>query len=206
MTTTVTAVKRLLLIRHGQSEWNAQGRWQGQADPPLTDLGRHQAAQAVDSLTEFGFSGVVTSALERARVTGEVIAQGLGLAAPTIEPLLNERSAGEWSGLTKVEIENQYPGFLASGKRPPGYELDDALLPRVNQGLVAASQLANEDQPLAVVAHGGVMYVLEEHNGLGFARLSNLGSRWIYVDGDKVTLGDRIELLDSANVTTPDQI
>lgn len=199
-------VKRLLLIRHGQSEWNAQGRWQGQADPPLTTKGRQQATQAAETLMGYDIASMTTSALERARVTGELLAKGLGLAAPAIEPLLNERSAGEWSGLTKSEIEDRYPGFLATGKRPPGYEMDDELLPRVTRGLLAVSATAPDDAPIAVVAHGGVMYVLEEHFGFGFNRLSNLGARWIYVDGQAISLGDRVELLDAADSTTPDQI
>lgn len=198
-------MKRLLLIRHGQSEWNAQGRWQGQADPPLSALGRQQAHRAVDRLREFGFQAMATSALERARVTGELIASGLELDPPTIEPLLNERSAGEWSGLTKAEIEVAYPGYLSSGERPAGYESDDELLPRVKSGLLSvAASLDVEAAP--VVAHGGVIYVLEQAMGFGFEHISNLGSRWVHIDGDEISLGERVELLAVNETTTPDQI
>lgn len=198
-------MKRLLLIRHGQSVWNAQGRWQGQADPPLSTLGRQQAQGAVAALRHFEFSAVATSALERARVTGETIAEGLELPVPAIEPLLNERSAGEWSGLTKAEIEVAYPGFLASGQRPSGYEPDEDLLPRVTSGLHAVADRFDADE-IAVVAHGGVIYVLEESMGLGFAHISNLGARWVHVDNGTLSLGDRVTLLDTDQITTPDQI
>jgi len=194
--------KELLVIRHGQSEWNALGLWQGQADPPLTDLGERQAAAAVAALAPFGFDAVATSNLKRSNRTGQVIAQGLSLAEPDVEPLLAERAAGEWSGLNKVQIEEQYPGYLAEGRRPPGYESDEELLPRVLEGLGAVAQMPGER--LAVVAHGGVIYVLEEHFGKSFERIGNLGSRWFsFVDGE-LRIGDREELV--SETTIPDQI
>ena len=64
---------RLLLVRHGQSTWNALGRWQGQADPPLTDIGRRQAAEASAAIG--AVDAIFSSTLERARVTAEIIAE-----------------------------------------------------------------------------------------------------------------------------------
>lgn len=200
-------MKRLLIIRHGQSEWNALGLWQGQADSPLSPLGEQQAIDAAPAVKQLGVSRVVTSNLMRARQTGLAIASGAGLAAPVQEPLLAERDAGEWSGLNKDQIEEQYPGWIASGQRPPGYEPDAALLPRVVQGLSNVAAL--DGDPIAVVAHGGVVYVLEEHLGAEFRHLANLGAVWITVNnpGDpqpNLTLGDRVELISDA--TTPTQI
>ena len=199
-------MSRLLLVRHGQSVWNAQGRWQGQADPPLTELGERQASAAVAALSAYGIETIITSALQRAMRTGDLLAEGLGLDEPTREPLLNERSAGEWSGFTKTEIEQQWPGYLASGKRPPGYEGDADLLPRVFAGLAAVNEMPGAQK--AAVAHGGVVYVLEEHFGFDFAHLSNLGARWVeFADDETVKgLGERVALLDEAVATTPDQI
>src|SRR3954452_11777953 len=68
---------RLLLVRHGQSEWNAVGRWQGQADPPLTELGRAQARAAARAIGEL--DAVFSSDLRRARETAEVIAECIGV-------------------------------------------------------------------------------------------------------------------------------
>ncbi len=104
------AMTRLLLIRHGQSEWNADGRWQGQADPPLTDLGRHQARHAARNLG--GGEAIVASDLQRASATALIISAELGVGPVVLEPDLRERDAGEWSGLTRVEIERDWPGYL----------------------------------------------------------------------------------------------
>lgn len=200
----------LLLIRHGQSEWNALGRWQGQADPPLTELGRRQAKAAATTLAGWpadrAIQEVASSTLIRSRSTAEAIADHLNLSAPNLEPLLVERDAGEWSGLTKAEIEEQYPGYLQAGKRPPSYESDEQLLPRVIEGLKAVASAATAER-LAVVVHGGVIYVLEEAFGLSFQRIGNLGAVDVSVVDGEIELGDRIELLgDEIEATVPDQI
>src|SRR5215813_8680553 len=93
---------RLVVIRHGQSTWNAIGRWQGHADAPLTDLGRTQAARAVASLPPVEV--IWASDLERARATAAVIGEALGLDVQ-VDVRLRERNAGEWTGLTRAEIE-----------------------------------------------------------------------------------------------------
>jgi len=198
----ISGTKELLVIRHGQSEWNALGLWQGQADPPLTDLGERQAAVAVSALTSFRFDAVATSNLQRANRTGQIIAEGLSLAEPSIEPLLAERAAGEWSGLNKAQIEEQYPGYLAEDRRPPGYESDEDLLSRILEGLWAVAQLPGDR--LAVVAHGGVIYVLEAHFGKSFERIGNLGSRWFSIVDSELRIGEREELV--SDTTVPDQI
>lgn len=199
----MAAASEFLIVRHGQSEWNAQGRWQGQADPPLTELGRHQAAEAAVTLESAGFTGVLSSNLDRAHTTAAIIAEHLGLPKPIVEPLLAERDAGEWSGLTKVQIQEQYPGYLSAGRRPPSYESDDALLPRLLDGVAAALQAGIEK--MLVVAHGGVIYRLEQHLGADFQRIGNVGSRWFAADDNgELTLGDRWELISQS--TVPDQI
>ena len=106
---------RMLLVRHGQSEWNALGRWQGQADPPLSALGREQARSAVARLGAVDL--IVASDLDRALTTAAIMAEGLGVGPVMVEPRLRERSAGEWSGLTRAEIDEQWPGYL--DRAPP---------------------------------------------------------------------------------------
>lgn len=203
------ASKRILVIRHGQSEWNALGLWQGQADPPLTALGRQQAQEAVDAVQRIGFDTVASSNLERAHHTAKTLAAGMQLAEPTVVPLLAERDAGKWSGLSRVQIEEQYPGYLANDKRPPGYESDEDLLPRVLKGLAMVAALPGET--IACVAHGGVIYVLEAHFGKPFERIGNLGSRWFTVNdidsdgtGDTLSIGEREPLINDE--TIPQQI
>ena len=108
---------RVLVIRHGQSEWNALRRWQGQADPPLTDLGLHQAAHAAQHVG--AVDAIVASDLERSRITAEIVAEAIGVGPVEIDPGFKERDAGEWQGLTPDEIDEAWPGYREDGRRPP---------------------------------------------------------------------------------------
>ena len=201
---------RLLLVRHGQSEWNAAGRWQGQADPPLSDLGRLQARAA--GATIGAVDAIVASPLERAHRTALAISEAVGVGPVTVDPDLAERHAGEWQGLTRAQIDEQYPGYLddtgEGRRRPPGWEHDDVLLERVLRALGRiATDLAGADDVVAVT-HGGVIYAVERHLGADFARIPNLGARWVAIDGDRMTLGERLLLIDPDEVlvTSPGQI
>ena len=196
-------VTRFLLVRHGQSIWNELGRWQGQADPPLSDLGRHQAKTAARSIGTVDL--IVASTLERARDTAGIISTELGIG-PVIElDTIMERDAGEWSGLTRDEIDVAYPNFLAEGRRPPGWETDEQLRDRVFGTLDAlAAKVADGD--VLIVTHGGVIMAVEDHLGGGHHRIANLGGRWIDGRDGTLTLGPRLDLLDGADVTVPDQI
>jgi len=109
------------------------GRWQGQADPPLTPLGRRQAAEASAAIG--AVDAVFSSTLERARVTAEIISEQIGVGPVVSLPGLVERTAGDWEGLTRVEIEEQFPGYLDAGDRPPGWEDDEVLEERAMSAL-----------------------------------------------------------------------
>jgi probable phosphoglycerate mutase len=197
---------RVLLVRHGQSEWNADGRWQGQADPPLTDLGRAQAFHAARSLGVV--DAIVASDQQRATETAALIANELGVGPLVLDPDLRERDAGEWSGLTRKEIDQGWPGYLdgESRRRPTGWEPDEVLLGRATAALVRIHELAGGGEAIAVT-HGGLVYVIEGHFGAPFARIPNLGGRWVEVDDTGlVGLGDRVLLIDEDEVTVPDQI
>ena len=202
----------ILMVRHGQSEWNAQGRWQGQADPPLTTLGLEQAQAAGSYLTklhaEVAFDGIGSSTLDRAATTGDVIAEQLAFGTPFRTANLAERSAGEWSGLTRDEIDVRYPGYLKSRKYPPGYEADHDLLPRIQQGLREVVQNVPGDR-IIVTAHGGIIYCIEGSVGLPFRHMPNLGARWFdFAEDGTFTMGQRVKLLTdfSGEATTPTQI
>jgi broad specificity phosphatase PhoE len=186
---------RMLLVRHGQSEWNAVGRWQGQADPPLSGLGRAQARQAAGRIGTVDL--IVSSDLERAMTTAAIIGDTLGVGPVIIEPRLRERSAGEWSGLTRAQIDEQWPGYLEENRRPPAFEPDDELALRVTAALVDIHATYG-DAEILVVTHGGVVYVLEDDAGLVHARLPNLNGRWLTYDDNGISLGDRIELVTDA--------
>jgi probable phosphoglycerate mutase len=220
---------RVLLIRHGQSEWNADGRWQGQADPPLTDLGRHQALHASRNLGVV--DAIVASDLQRASETAMIISNELGVGPLVLDAGLRERDAGEWSGLTRAEIERDWPGYLdpppadrhasfgsapasdaaaqpnAERRRPPSWETDDSVIERVRAALGRIHDLA-PDGEVITVTHGGVVYVLEGLLGATFERLPNLGGRWVEVGpgGELTRLGDRVILVDPDELTVPAQI
>jgi broad specificity phosphatase PhoE len=193
---------RILLVRHGQSEWNADGRWQGQADPPLSELGKQQAVAAARALGMV--DAVYASDLVRAHHTAELVATQLG-SDVVLEPRLRERSAGEWEGRTRAEIEAGWPGYLESGRRPPGYEPDDSVLARVVAALDAITTAHDGD--VLIITHGGVVRVLERHlGGEGEGLIPNLGGRWLEHDGATLRLGDRVVLLDESQVTRPQQL
>jgi len=193
-------VARILLIRHGQSEWNALGRWQGQADIALSDLGRAQARAA--SLALGTFDLIVSSTLQRAVETAAIISAELGVGPVIPIPELVERNVGEWSGSTREQIERAWPGYLHDRRRPPGYEVDELFWPRIQAGLGAVAELVVDPRGEAlVVAHGGLIYHLEERNGFGHGRLENLGGLWLDVAANgEITIGERVSLIDVKGV------
>ena len=186
----------VLLIRHGQSEWNATGRWQGQADPPLTDEGRDDARRAAGALGSF--DAVVASTLQRAIETAEALADGIGVGPVLTDPRWMERTAGPGEGLTRPEIEAGWPGHLAEGGRPAGWETDEALVTRALAAL-AGLWAQTSDGQVAVVTHSGLIMAVERHLGEPVGRLPNLGGRWVVGHAaDRWELGPRVQLIDAA--------
>ena len=197
---------KLLLVRHGQSEWNAMGRWQGKANPPLTDLGKEQALIAAKKLPNFSI--LASSDLVRARETAEIFAKAHDKESNDIliEPQVQERDAGEFSGLTRDEIDKKFPGYLAQNRWPSGWEPDDVLIKRLREGLGRIITSSTESDSIVVVTHGGCIYALESLLGEEYRRISNLGGRWFELIDDEFYLGERIQLLDPDEETYPDQI
>ena len=195
---------RLLLVRHGQSTWNADGRWQGQADPPLSPLGEHQAADAAVRVEPV--EALWTSDLVRARRTADIVAQRIAVPV-RVDRRLRERDAGPWQGHTRAEIDERWPGYLETGRRPAGFEPDEALLDRVLSAIEAIAD-AHSGQRILVVTHGGIVRTLERHLGdatRGF--LPNLGGRFIDANaGGGWVLGDEVLLVGDEAVTRPGQI
>jgi broad specificity phosphatase PhoE len=152
-------------IRHGESTWNAEGRWQGQADPPLSERGRRHAEDAAARLAGAGIARIAASDLARARHTAEILAARLGLAVE-LDAGLRELDVGRWSGLAPAEIERRWPDELARFRagdlalRPGGGESRLALRERV--GLALARLAARADgAAVAVVSHLGVLRALQ---------------------------------------------
>lgn len=162
---------RLIVIRHAQSEWNATGRWQGSADPPLSTTGEEQARCAGSVIARCDAPGPITSVwssdLQRARQTAAILAETAGWSGRLREvPDLREHDVGEWSGLTHGEIVRRWPGLLeawGAGRlaATPGGELRDAFDRRVRRGLRHVIAAARHDGAppgvSVVVTHGGVL-------------------------------------------------
>jgi probable phosphoglycerate mutase len=104
--------RRVLLLRHGRTEWNAQRRFQGQADPPLDEMGRAQAYEVAGIVAALRPELLVTSDAQRAVQTAAVIGAVAGLD-PLAEPRLRERGLGHWEGLTRDDVAARYPDEFA---------------------------------------------------------------------------------------------
>ena len=157
-------------------------RWQGTADPPLTDLGRQQAATTARLLValRLEFASIWTSDLRRASQTAAIIAATLGLGEPIVDARLQEADAGEWEGLTPEEIEVRWPGWLDAHHRPATFEPYPAVVARATEALhdIAARTAADGIPAALVVAHSGVARSLVRDLGGFDSRIPNLGGVW----------------------------
>jgi probable phosphoglycerate mutase len=146
----------LYLVRHGETEWNVAGRYQGAMDSPLTARGRDQARALGRLLRRLEGDAPFTAAvspLGRAQETAQLISEQVPLAIAT-EPRLTEVSIGAWDGMTDFEIEAEYPGALDGATnrdwyfRAPGGEPLDSVIAR------ARDWLNDPGRPTIGVTHG----------------------------------------------------
>jgi broad specificity phosphatase PhoE len=189
----------LLVIRHGQSEWNAVGRWQGHADVALDEAGRRQAAEA--ALVLGSFDAVWSSHLQRAHLTASIIAEILGIGPVLVDARLAETDVGPWEGLTQREVEAGWPGFLAARRRPDGFEPYDDAATRM---LAALRDIAGRHPgaEVLVVSHGGVIRAARRLLQAPDARLPNLSGSWFTVEAGQVSAGDQVALIDHVRPAT----
>lgn len=161
-----------MLVRHGETDWNRDGRIQGQTDVPLNDRGREQARQLAEELEGSEFDAVYASDLVRARETAEIVAAWTGLPV-VVDADLRELNFGAWEGMTADEIRSRWPEAFdrwttVGLERYDGGESHDELASRV---LAAARRLAATHQggQILLVAHGGPLRaILMEAHGLDF--------------------------------------
>ena len=185
------APTRLLVLRHGQSEWNAVGRWQGQADPPLSEEGRLQAAGAALQLGTF--DAIWASDLQRASFTAAIIAEIIGIGPVLLDQRLRETHVGPWEGLTHDEVATGWPGFLDTHRRPEGFEPYDDAAERMIAAFVDIAA-ASPGGEVLVISHGGVIRAVRRFLGAPDARMPNLGGSWFTVAGSEVLAGDVVDL------------
>ena len=149
----------LLLVRHGETDWNRDRRFQGHADPPLNETGREQAHALAAELTSEGIELVYTSDLARAVETAEIVAARLGADVRSMRDL-REIDVGEWQGLTWQEIEERYPDGARSWRaRGYGWETGETY-EELGDRVVAALRRIASDHPeerVLVVGHGGTI-------------------------------------------------
>ena len=152
---------RLLLIRHGETSANAEGRLQGHQDYSLSDRGRRDGALLADRLSQVAIEVLYASPLKRASETAEIVARRIRLPVEE-RPDLMERDVGELGGLTREEIRARFPEYVrerASGNATvtvPGFESDGDFIERVRRGLGEIIE-DHAHQTVAVVTHGGVI-------------------------------------------------
>jgi probable phosphoglycerate mutase len=147
----------IVLVRHGETDWNRDNRFQGHADIPLNDAGRAQARELVLELGGEGFQAVYSSPLLRAYETATILAEDLQLEVEPMQDLM-EVDVGSWSGLTRVEVEALFPdGFRRWLDYDHGWddgETYEALGARTVAGLRRIAT-AHPDTTVLAVTHGG---------------------------------------------------
>jgi len=162
-------VTALLLVRHGETDWNADGRLQGHTDRPLSDFGRRQARQLAEELAEEKLDAIYASDLSRARETAEIVGVRLGLGV-VIDPGLREKDWGTWEGLTGVERDRvEFVG-----------ESTEAHQERMLEALRRIAERHSGGRVL-VVTHGGSMRRVQTVAlGMALPVVENCG-RWLCV-------------------------
>ena len=187
---------RLLLIRHGQSTWNAEGRWQGRSDPPLSERGELDAAAAAAAAALDEVDAIVSSDLTRARRTAEIMAGGRRWDGVRVLPGLRERDVGVFTGHTRAEIEARWPGLLQQVPLdPPQAESRGSVLARAVASLHRISEW-HPGRTVVAVTHGALIRILEGHLGATDAGpTTNLSGRWVSLNDGRLSLGPRTELL-----------
>jgi broad specificity phosphatase PhoE len=166
-------VTTLLLVRHGETDWNADGRLQGHTDRPLSEYGRRQARQLAEDLDGEELEAIYASDLSRAQETAEIVGERLGLAV-VLDPDLREKDWGTWEGLTPVERERvELVG-----------ETTEAHQARILGALGRIAERHSGGRVL-VVTHGGSMRRVQTATlGMALPVVENCG-RWlcVYEDG-----------------------
>jgi glucosyl-3-phosphoglycerate phosphatase len=151
-------VTRLIVWRHGNTDWNATHRVQGQTDVPLNELGHQQAAESAPLLARFRPDAIVASDLRRAADTAAALAAVTGLPV-TYDERLRERYFGQWQGLTMSEVAERRPAEHARWKAGEDHiggdvETLDDLAKRVSEGLRAAAEAGPPGGTVVVATHG----------------------------------------------------
>ncbi|MCP5096041.1 MAG: histidine phosphatase family protein [Chloroflexi bacterium] len=152
----------LLLIRHGQTDWNVAGRWQGHADIPLNETGKAQANALAERLADWPIKAIYSSDLMRCVQTATAVSNTTGIT-PIYNPIWRERDVGEFSGFTSQQVREKFPEVWKNAKRgmvdPPNGEAFLDLRKRSMAAFEETIAQHNGDM-IAVFSHGGVLHTL----------------------------------------------
>jgi broad specificity phosphatase PhoE len=168
----VQTVTTLLLVRHGETDWNRDQRWQGHSDPPLNERGREQARALAATLESP--DRIYASDLARARDTAAILAERLRVPV-TLDERLRERGFGAWEGLTMAEIEARFAADHTRWRAGEGAGAVDAepfetFAERVGSFLHEVLE-RHPDEDVLIVAHGGTIRVIHAlASGLDYVR------------------------------------
>ncbi|HHV20908.1 MAG TPA: histidine phosphatase family protein [Propionibacterium sp.] len=149
---------RIIIWRHGQTDWNADQRWQGQVDVPLNELGREQARTAAPALAHYGITHLYSSDLSRAAETADILGEIIGLPV-TRDPRLREINVGDWAGRTKYQIGAEFTKVLIAEEAGEdvvrgGGESVRQVAARTSEALDEIAESVPDGSVVAVVMHG----------------------------------------------------
>ena len=157
-----------MLVRHGETEWNAEHRIQGHSDAPLSAVGIEQAQLLASRLNDTPLAAAYSSDMARASKTAEIIVAGHGIDVQEMFDL-RERNYGQWEGKTQAQWQAADPEGFAFWKRapeeyvPPGGESLDQVLARSSRAVARIKEEHPGDEGLLVVGHGAALLVLTAH-------------------------------------------
>ena len=157
----------LYLIRHGQTDWNIEQRWQGQSDIPLNAAGRQQAERLAAELVTTKFSAIYSSDLSRAYETALALSRINGLPIQR-DPRLREIHQGEWQGLREIDIQAHYGNAFQARKQnplhvaPPGGETVIQVRDRVISAVNDICSMHPKER-IALVSHGFALALIQVH-------------------------------------------
>jgi len=173
-------VTTILLARHGETDWNREGRFQGHADPPLNRTGRAQAVDLSAALMAEQLAAVYSSPLRRALETAEVLATSHGLEPVPVDDL-REVDVGSWSGLTRAEVEERFPAqfarWLDYGQGWEDGETYEEMGRRAVDALLRLAAAHDGERVLAVTHGGPIRAAFAFADGTTHAEARRLGPR-----------------------------
>jgi len=174
---------RLILVRHGETDWNLEGRYQGQVDVPLNERGREEAKLLAERLKDERIEAIYASNLSRAYQTAKIIAEALGQEVKTLESL-REVDTGVWTGFTYQEVEERYPEHVKEWRADPlrvkRLEGESYLeLFERSKAAIKVIEKAHPNETVLIVSHGGnIKSIVLDGLGVGVEQAIEMASRF----------------------------